>query len=317
MEYPDRPLYDAPMRIAFVTTDWERVREEDQDRPLHDRAWAAAGGKIEHVPWWDVEADWAAYDLVVLRSPWDYSERLDEFLAWLDCVDGRTRLHNPPPVIRWNLDKRYLLDLGAAGVPVIDTAFLGEETGVAAALAERGNSEVVVKPNISAGSRNTGRFAADDPQALELARTILAENRLVMLQPCAGSVAAIGEVSLVFFDGRLSHAFRKGPILAAGGGLLGGDYREIITPVAATAEQLAVATAASAATERWCRDQLGLDVPLLYGRFDLVRLDDGSEALLEAELFEPSFFLWVDPDAAGRFREAALARALLSTNQQR
>jgi len=317
MESPTRPLYDPPMRIAFVTTAWERVREEDQDRPLHDRAWAAAGGKIEHVPWWDEEADWAAYDLVVLRSPWDYSERLDEFLAWLNRVDGRARLHNPPPVIRWNLDKRYLRDLGESGVPVIDTAFLADEAGVAAALAARGGSEVVIKPNISAGSRNTGRFPADDPKALALARTILAEHRLVMLQPCAVSVANVGEVSLVFFDGRLSHAFRKGPILAAGGGLLGGDYSEIITPVTATAEQLSVATAASSATQRWCRDHLGLDAPLLYGRFDLVRLDDGSEALLEAELFEPSFFLWVDPDAAGRFREAVLARALLSTDRRR
>lgn len=305
------------MRVAFVTTGWERVRAEDQDRPLHDRAWAAAGLALEHVPWWDPRADWEAYDLVVLRSPWDYSERLGEFLAWLDRVDGRVRLHNPAPVIRWNLDKRYLRDLGAAGVPVIDTTFLADEAGVAAALAARGSSEVVIKPNVSAGSRNTGRFRADDPGARALAATILAEARLVMLQPCAASVAAVGEVSLVYFDGRFSHAFRKGPILAAGGGLLGGDYSEVITPATPTPEQQAVAAAASAACDRICRRQFALDAPLLYGRFDLVRLDDGREALLEAELFEPSFFLNVDPDAATRFRDAAHARALLSTARQR
>lgn len=305
------------MRVAFVTTDQERVRDEDQDRPLHDRAWAAAGLALEHVPWWEPQADWEAYDLVVLRSPWDYSERLDEFLAWLERIAGRARLHNPAAVIRWNLDKRYLRDLGEAGVPVIETLFLGDEADGAAALAARGSSEVVVKPNVSAGSRHTGRFRADDPAALALARTILRENRLVMLQPCAASVAAVGEVSLVYFDGRFSHAFRKGPILAAGGGLLGGDYSEIITPVTATAEQHTVAAAASAACDDFCRRHFGLDAPLLYGRFDLVRLDDGREALLEAELFEPSFFLAVDPDAATRFRDAARARALLSTQLQR
>ena len=300
------------MHAAFVTTDWDRVRHEDQDRPLHDHAWAAAGHTLDHVPWWDPSADWAAYDVVVVRSPWDYSERLEEFLVWLDRIDGHVRLHNPASVIRWNLDKRYLHDLDGAGVPVIATAFFAELPPLESALAAYVGDEIVLKPNVSAGSRHTGRFAADDPRALALARTILAEHKLVMLQPCAGSVAEIGEVSLVYFDGKLSHAFRKGPILAAGGGLLGGGYAETITAETPTPEQLQVAATASAAVERVGRERLGLGAPLLYARYDLVRLDDETHALLEAELFEPSFFLAVDPVAAERFRDAVVRRALLS-----
>jgi len=301
------------MRIAFVTTDLATVNEVDQDQPLQEAACAAAGIDLELVAWQKRDVDWAAYDLVVLRSPWDYSQRLAEFSAWLDRVDGVARLHNPPAVIRWNLDKRYLRDLGAAGVPVIDTEFHDSEAAVAAALRSRGSAEVVIKPNVSAGSRHTGRFAADDAKALALARTILAEGKSVMLQPCARSVAAEGEVSLVYFDGQLSYAFRKGAILATGGGLLGGGYRETITAARASNEQLAVAAAASAAAEQLCAKRFGVVPPLLYARFDIVRLDDGREALLEAELFEPSFFLIVDAGAAERFRLALERRVLRET----
>ncbi len=300
------------MRVAFVTTDWERVRNEDLDREWHDRAWAAAGETIDHVAWWDGTADWSAYDLVVIRSPWDYSERIDEFLVWLDGLGTEVPLHNPASVVRWNLDKRYLADLEALGVPVIHTEFLDSETDVSEALAPYGDGEIVVKPNVSAGSRHTGRFHATDSRALDLARTILHEGKSVMLQPCAKSVASVGEVSLVYFDGRFSHAFRKGPILAPGGGLLGGGYRETISAVEPSGEQRRVAEAASAATAAYNRERLRIDDPLLYARYDLIELHDGSTALLEAELFEPSFFLSVAGGAAERFRDAVLRRALQS-----
>lgn len=238
------------MRIAFVTTSWDRVRDDDTDRPLHDCACAANGITLDHVPWWQPAVDWARYDLVVLRSPWDYSERLGAFAAWLDAVDGVAQLHNPAVVVRWNLDKRYLLDLEAYGVPVVSTEFLADLDAVEGALRQRRGAEVVLKPNVSAGSRHTGRFAADAPAARVLARTILEESKLVMLQPCATSVAAIGEVSLVYFDGVVSHAFRKGPILAPGGGLLGGSYRERIESVEPSPEQRALRRRA---TRRWQR----------------------------------------------------------------
>lgn len=296
------------MRIAFVTTEWERVRDEDLDRPRHERACAAAGVRLEHVPWWQPDADWSAYDLVVLRSPWDYSERLEEFSAWLDRVGGAIPLHNPAAVVRWNLDKRYLADLGAAGVPVVPTDYFDSPDPLGDALRHYGSAEVVIKPHVSAGSRHTGRFAADDPRARELAAVILAEDKLVMLQPCVPSVARSGEVSLVVFDGVVSHAFRKGPLLAAGGGLIGGSYKEQIEPVHPTVAQRAIADAAGGAVEMICGDRFDIREPLLYARYDIVELADGSSALLEAELFEPSFFLDVAPEAAPRFCAAMQRR---------
>lgn len=298
------------MIVAFVTTDWERVKDEDCDRPLHEAACAKTGIELAHPAWWDPDVDWRAFDLVVIRSPWDYSERLDEFLCWLDRVDGHVPLHNPASVIRWNLDKHYLADLRESGVPVIQTIYLDHESEVEAALVAAAGREIVVKPTVSAGSRHTGRFRGDDPKALELAQTILAEGKVVMLQPCAASVAQEGEVSLVYFDGRLSHSFRKGPLLASGGGLLGGSYQEEITAAPPTPEQRAVADQVSAAAGEICRERFGVSQPLLYARYDIIRLDDGSEALLEAELFEPSFFLQTDSEAAGRFAAALRDRVL-------
>ena len=69
---------------------------------------------------WHVEASTGrAFDLVVIRSTWDYFDRLEEFLAWVDRVDSVTRIVNSPSVIRWNSHKGYLAELGAAGVPVL------------------------------------------------------------------------------------------------------------------------------------------------------------------------------------------------------
>ena len=292
------------MRVAHVTTDLARIGHEDPDRPFHERAAAAAGIELEHPAWGDPSVAWASYDQVVLRSPWDYTTRHGAFLAWLDRVEDLAPLHNPPPVVRWNLDKHYLADLAASGVPVIPTAFADSEAQVATALGCHGGDAIVVKPSISAGSRNTGRFAAQAPGARELARTILKEGLSVMIQPFAQSVDVEGEISLVHFDGAFGHAFRKGAMLAPGGGLRGGGYRENISPASPSAAQLDVARSAELAVRRLCRERFGVTEPLLYARFDLVALEDGSAALLEAELFEPCFFLHVAPDSARLLAEA-------------
>ena len=292
-----------------MTSSHPRVRKEDVDRALHDRAFAAAGIGLDHLPW-DEAADWAAYDLVVIRSPWDYAERTEEFLAWLAGVEAVATIQNPPALIRWNLDKRYLDAFAAGGVATVATRIATTIDDARAALAARGDREVVVKPVVSAGSRLTGRFAAGDAAAVALADAIVAEGGTVMVQPFVRSVAEEGEVSVVVFDGEVSHALRKGPILDVGGTFLGGSYEEHVDPVDPTPAQVAVAEAAAARARAIAEEQgwLAPGEALLYGRYDLVRLDDGTEALLEAELFEPSFFLGVDPGAPDRFAAAVRRR---------
>ena len=293
-------------RVAFATATPEVLGSADSDRPLHERACAAAGIALEHPVWSDPAVDWAAFDLVVVRSTWDYLDHLDEFRTWLTAVDRVAPLANPASVIGWNLDKGYLADLAAAGIPVVPTRICADADEVEDALGSA-SGEVVVKPVVSAGSRRTGRFERGDPAAAELAGLILSGGTRVLVQPAVASVAIDGEVGTLVFGGVISHSVRKGPLLARGGGLLAGDYRERLTPEPLTGARRDLVRATSATVSDVVAARFGVDHPLLYARVDLVGLDDGTEAVLEVELAEPSFFLATCPEGAPRFAEAVTA----------
>lgn len=288
------------MKIAFATTSPDILKDDDFDCRFHDEAFASVGASLDHCVWWDPAVSWGAYDLVVIRSPWDYVERLTEFRRWLRRLESLGTLRNPAPVVEWNLDKRYLSELSGLGVPVIPTQLVSSAADLAAAVGSH-RGEVVIKPVVSAGSRQTGRFDTTDPSALVLAQEILAGGTAVMVQPCVGSVATSGEISAVLFNGSISHAIRKGPILSLGGGFVGGHYAEETTVASLSVGQRDVVRRAAAAVDRLAAERFGLRSPLLYARIDLVTLDDGRDVVLEVELAEPTFFLAMDPAAAGRF----------------
>lgn len=309
---------DATPRIAFATAPPEYLGSDDADRPLHEESAAAAGIELDHLVWSDPSAAWDRYDLVVVRSTWDYLDHLEAYGTWLAAMDELGTLHNPGRVIAWNLDKRYLLELAAAGVPVIPTRVCADRDDVADALAHASadalapcwtgrTGEVVVKPVVSAGSKLTGRFASEDPAARALATQILASGTAVLVQPAVPSVATDGEVSTLVFGGAVSHTVRKGPLLALGGGLVGGTYTERITPEDLTPARRALVESAVGAVGRLVGDRFGVTESLLYARVDVVTLDDGTDVVLEVELAEPAFFLDTDPDAASRFA-AEIAR---------
>lgn len=248
----------------------------------------------EWVVWDDPDVAWDRYDRVVLRSTWDYQERRDAFLAWCDRV-GPERLRNDPATVRWNTDKRYLVELGEAGLPVVPTT-LG-------ATFPTDGSEYVVKPTVSAGSRDTARFTGEDARAHELARRIEASGRTVMVQPYVPSVDERGETALLFFAGTFSHAIRKAPILKRGQDPTSELFAaEEIAPREATAAERAVADAVLRHVSR--------ERDLLYARIDLVEAEDGSPLLLELELTEPSLFFAHAPGSAERFASAVRANLL-------
>jgi glutathione synthase/RimK-type ligase-like ATP-grasp enzyme len=171
--------------------------------------------------WDDHGVDWGRFDAALLRSAWDYTERLTEFLAWVERTATLTRLLNPPAVVRWNCDKHYLAELAAQDMPIVPSRFC-EPTEEAALvlqqfLARHAEEELVVKPAVGAGSRDTRRHArAAVAQILEHMRTLLDARRSVLLQPYLPSVDREGETALMYIDGRLSHAIRKGPLLPPG-----------------------------------------------------------------------------------------------------
>jgi glutathione synthase/RimK-type ligase-like ATP-grasp enzyme len=259
----------------------------------------AAGAEAEAVFWDDPEVDWGGYDLVVIRSTWDYSWRVAEFTAWAERVGKVTRLANPADVVRWSSDKRYLGELAAAGVPTVPTAYLAPGDAVELP----GEHEYVVKPTSGAGARYAARYTAEQHDAaVRHLERMHAEGFTAMIQPYMRGIDAGGERALQFFGGRLLHASRKRAVLAPGTAF---DADKVahpgLEPWTATPAELDVAERALAAVP---------DAPeVLYARVDLVDGDDGEPVVMELELVEPNLFLFLHPRSLPRVVEAVLRAA--------
>jgi glutathione synthase/RimK-type ligase-like ATP-grasp enzyme len=282
--------------VALATC--SELPELDDDERLVVPALANLG--IEAVPavWDDPAVDWQRFRVVVIRSTWDYSDRRGEYLEWCASLP---RVLNPFPVIEWNTDKRYLRDLVAVGIPTVPTTWI--EPGAPDDIDLPGG-DVVIKPSVSAGARNTSRYRADDNDHAHahIAR-LLSSGRTAMVQPYVKSLDARGETGLIYFDGVLSHTIRKGPLLRHHGHLTQGLWEpEEITARDPDADELALADRTLEVLPWSSRD-------LLYARVDVVRADDGAPMLLELEVTEPSLFLGLGNGAASRLA-AAIARRL-------
>ncbi|GGE89175.1 ATP-grasp domain-containing protein [Mycetocola zhadangensis] len=297
-------------RIALVTNA-RPAPYVDTDLPFLETGLTASGFAPRIVVWNDPHVDWASFELIVIRSPWDYPDSPSEFLDWLDRAAAVAPVLNAPSLIRWNIDKVHLRELGSVSdVPIVPTTFCLTSNEVRAALSTVSEERVVVKPSVSAGSQNTGLFERNDPAALLLAGHILRIGKTVMVQPAIPSVQHRGERALLYFDGDFSHAISKGPLLAVGGGLRGGTYVEEIAPVTPTPEERAVGDQLIAAvhTVLLARGLSEFDALPLYARVDIVDDPSTGPLVLEAELFEPSLFIDTDPDAVRRFVEAVSRR---------
>lgn len=283
-----------PTRVALATSAAYATLAPD-DRPL---AAALDRRGIEAVPavWDDAAVAWRDFDAVVVRSCWDYHHRPDRFAAWVSWIERLgVPLWNPPAVLRWNADKRYLRELEARGVRVVPTAWIepGGETTLAALLRERGWTDAVVKPAVSASAHGTWRTALASADADEARFRAAARERL-LVQPFVREVAESGEWSLVFFGGRFSHAVLKRP--RAGDFRVqaehGGEHRLLPADPGLVREAEAVL---AAAPPGW-----------LYARVDGCVVG-GRLCLMELELLEPMLFLEAEPLAAERFADALVA----------
>ena len=319
--------------VALVTARAARGLDEDE-APLA-AALRAAGAQVEIADWDDASASWESFDLALLRSTWDYTERLSEFLAWVQRAAGLTALCNPAEVVRWNTDKHYLLDLARADVPTVTSCFVEPGDSAAGALddflSKLQEPELVVKPAVGGGSRDTNRYKRHSRDAaVAHARQLLDAGRSVLLQPYLDRVEEYGETALIFYAGyfdppagvkpgarggassnvmQFDHAIRKGPMLPAprdelSGPAVGGAsplfVPEHITPRTAQADELEIAARTLAAIPHQ---------GLLYARIDLIRDAAGATRLLELELTEPSLFFAHSPGSAERFARLVLDRA--------
>jgi hypothetical protein len=282
------------VRIAFATC------------PALPDGWAddheaAALAGAEYAVWDDPKVDWEAFDRVVLRSVWDYSGRIEEFLGWCRSV-GAERLRNTPELVAFDADKRYL---GELGVRIAPTTFVGPGDPLPAL-----EGEVVVKPNVSAGARATGRFApARHAEATALIERIRESGRTAIVQSYLEDVDRNGETALVFIAGELSHVLAKQPVLREQGEA---PLSDPDGPAAVMLDDdLVVAGEADAAQHDFAAEVMAavtarFGTPL-YARVDIAADADGRPVLMELEAIEPNLYLGTAPGAAERFARAALA----------
>lgn len=283
-------------RLAWVTA--RAARGRDEDEPLALAALRRTGVQVDVVDWDDPAVEWAGFDRVVMRSIWDYPERLSEFVDWVDRVSAVTDLVNPAATVRWNLDKHYLIELAGAGVPITPTEFVrGGETATFPA------GEFVIKPAVGAGSRDAASYRPDQhAQARAHVARLQESGRAVLVQPLLAAVATEGEWPLVFVDGRYSHAAVKRVSLPQADAVADLFAAETNAAHVATDAQIEVAQAALDVVSA----RLGTPV---YARIDLVRDDAGRFCVLEVELIEPSLFLPYTDSVAVEGFAAALVRA--------
>lgn len=282
-------------RIALATSqDFPQLAPDDQllEARLRNQ------GHVVSVLVWDEPAAWGAFDIVVVRSCWDYHRKRPLFLEWIDRLqDSGVLLQNAPALLRWNHDKRYLRDLESQGIPTAETEWLeqGSQADLKEILKRHGWQQAVIKPRVSATAWRTSRTSQETAAADQQQLDHLLADADVMVQGFLDEIVLAGEFSFIYFDGERSHVVLKRA--------RPGDYR-VQEEFAGTVEAVQVPQSL------WRQADAVLEtlheVPL-YARVD-GPIIAGQLHVLELELIEPALYLAMDARAAARFAAATLRR---------
>lgn len=260
------------------------------------RAGVGTRGTVTDIDWRAPLEQLAGFDAAILGTPWDYTEAKDEFLVRLtELEQAGVTVCNPVAVVRWNSDKLYLKELSERGAVTIPTLW-PERAGpadVLAAFDHFNTNRVVVKRRVGAGAIGQDSFSRDNPPPANWSI-----EQAAMVQPFLPAIQSEGEQSFIFIDGILSHALLK---RAAGG-----DYR-IQTLYGGVELPLDPAPTDRAAAEAVLA-LLPFDQPPLYARIDMVRLEDGRLAVIEAELIEPYLYPEQGPNLGPLLADGILRR---------
>lgn len=292
------------MDIGIVTSS-KLPNLDDDSRLLLDHL-LARGVDTRPVIWDDPSVDWSSMQVCLVRSTWDYHERLPAFIAWMKQADRVTSLWNPLNVLLWNTDKVYLKAFQAKGVRTVETLWFsnGNVPDLQAILELQGWDELIVKPTISAAAANTFRVNASNVKEVQAKLPALVQEKELMIQPFLKTVETTGESSLIYINGQFAHAIIKRP--ATGDFRVQehwGGYTEAYTP---SAEELKVAESVLSA----------VDDDLLYARVDLIQNAQGEPCLVELEVTEPSLYLKYSPEHTVSVLSNVLCDKLKARNTQ-
>lgn len=254
------------------------------------------GFKPLAVPWDKRDVSWENFDLVILRSCWNYHTRIPEFHDWLNKLESlKVNLWNPVNVIRWNMNKKYLLDLEKKGVPIIPTLLFNKEAikDIRQLIDKKRWKEVVIKPAIGASAYKILKVNSRQIDSqLPYMEKVLQETEII-IQPFMEEVITMGEFSFVFINKKYSHAVLKKP-----------KKDEFRSQIEFGGTELAVKPPPQLISQT----QQAIDKiksSLLYTRIDGLNID-GKLQIMEMELIEPDLFFKTNKNAVEKFVEAAV-----------
>lgn len=246
------------------------------------------GLKVLRLSWDDASFDWNTTKHVLFRTTWDYFDRFDEFSIWLEKVSKQTVLLNSEKIIRWNIDKHYLLDLQENGVHICESFFVekGNSKSLKELAKEFGLTNFVLKPCVSGAARHTYKISSETIDNHEAVFSELIANEAMILQPFQYKIVEKGEISLMVMNGKFTHAVLK--IAKEGDFRVQDDFGGSVHTYTPTQAEINFAENAVKAC---------VEMPM-YARVDVFTDNNGKLAIAELELIEPELWFRVNPAAA-------------------
>lgn len=263
--------------------------------------------------WNDPDVDWTDAGTVIVRSVSDYPLQRQAFLEWTKKVP---RILNHPDILEWNTHKTYLRSLEKRGLPTIPTAWLEPEQNLSKHQIHTrfpASGEFIVKPAVSSGVRDIGRYTtlstAQRQAAIAQVQQLLGAGRTVMLQRYLEEIDTHGEISLVFFNGLVSHAVEKRAVLHPATITEPTMHEAVVTAEAADHIAWQWGERIRRVLHAYVRERIGRDEQFLFNRVDIVPDDEGSFRVMEVSLVDADLYLAATPEALGNFADAISVRA--------
>lgn len=251
------------------------------------------GFKVARTNWDNPNFDWTETRFAIFRTTWDYFDRFPEFSKWLDATEKLTQFINPVQLLRWNMDKHYLLELQAQGILIPPTEFIevGDERSLSEIMAACGWDEFVLKPAVSGAGRHTYRVkAGEGAQHEAVFRELIAEEAM-LLQAFMLNVPTKGEVAFMVIGGKFTHAVLKRA--KEGDFRVQDDFGGTLHTYSASPQEIAFAEAAVKACP---------SLPY-YARVDVIWNNEDQLCISELEMIEPELWFRRSPEAAMRLAE--------------
>jgi glutathione synthase/RimK-type ligase-like ATP-grasp enzyme len=284
-------------RCAFLTT--KNLEEFFIYDDLVKPHLAALGWQVDDVSWHNKDIDYSVYDVVIVRSTWDYQAYTDDFMHTLAHIaNSNTCLENPLALMQWNVSKCYLKDLEKKGVSILPSLWLDsfDSKAIQAAFNHFGANEIIIKPLVSANADFTYRLTQEDFifQQQNIKKEL--HNRKIMLQAFENTILDKGEYSLFYFNSQYSHTINKLP--ANGDFRVQEEHGGQLQSIEPSKDMLTLAL----------KTLHALPQSSLYARIDMLETVKGL-AIIEVELIEPSLYFNMDEASPKRFANAIVARA--------